>query len=79
MKDSYINTGYLVTGSDILSPGGGHSGYYISRECILHGTSDTGYYVSGEVIYRRPTDDDTGFRVWGGVIYGPSRNLPFLR
>ena len=65
MKDSTINTGYHVTGSDILSPGGAHSGYYISGECILHGTSDTGFYVSGEIIYRRPTVD-TGFRVWGG-------------
>lgn len=81
MRDSDISTGYYVTGGDILAPSG-HTGYYISGGCILHGSSDTGYYVSGEVVYLRPAivpPIDTGFWVSGGVIWGPSRQLPFLQ
>lgn len=77
MRDSDINTGYYVTGSDIIGPHG-HTGYYVSGERILHGSSDTGFYVSGEIVYRRPAVD-TGFWVSGGVIYGPSRSMSFLR
>lgn len=57
MNNSTINTGRHVTGSDILTPDGAHSGYYVSGECILHGTVDTGFYV---VFMSAP-------RLFGGV------------
>jgi hypothetical protein len=76
MKNTDMNTGYRVDGTDILSMYA-HTGYFLSADCILHGDKDTGYYVNGEIIYRRPAVD-TGFWISGGVILGPSDRLPFL-
>ena len=76
VKDTDIDTGYYVTGSDIVNSTG-HTGYYISGECVLHADRDTGYYVTGGIVYRRPALD-TGFWVSGGIIWGPSRDVPFL-
>ncbi|HEX3720150.1 MAG TPA: hypothetical protein VH595_19545 [Verrucomicrobiae bacterium] len=77
MRENDIDTGYYVTGSDIIGPRG-HSGYHISGGCILRGSIDTGYFVSGEIVYCHPSTD-TGFWVSGGVVYGPTCDLPFLR
>ena len=71
-----IDTGYrIVAGS--IDTGSGPSGYQIAGERILHGTADTGYFLAGETIYRKPRLD-TGFRVLGGIVWGPGRELPFL-
>ena len=71
-----IDTGYrIVAGS--IDAGSGPTGYCIVEERILHGTVNTPYFLAGETIYREPRLD-TGFRVSGGVVWGPGRELPFL-
>jgi hypothetical protein len=71
-----IDTGYrIVSGS--IDAGGGPTGYHVAEERILHGTVDTGYFVAGETIYQKPRLD-TGFRVSGGIVWGPGSELPFL-
>ena len=71
-----IDTGYrIVAGS--IDTGSGPSGYRIEGERILHGSADTGCFLAGETIYRKPRLD-TGFRVLGGIVWGPDRELPFF-
>lgn len=71
-----IDTGYrIVAGS--IDTATGPTGYRVAAERILHGSVDTGCFISGETIYRKPRLD-TGFSVFGGVIWGPGSELPFL-
>ena len=71
-----IDTGYRIAGGSIDTENG-PSGYQIDGERIVRGTVDTGYFLAGETIYRKPKLD-TGFHICGGVVWGPSRELPFL-
>ena len=80
MKDSDINTGYFVQGSDILDASR-HTGYYLSGGRILRGSADTGYYVTGGIVYRDPSlIRASGFRLgsFGGLI-GDCRLCPTER
>jgi hypothetical protein len=71
-----IDTGYRIAGASINTESG-PSGYQIEGERILHGTIETGFFLAGETIYQKPKLD-TGFRICGGIIFGPSCELPFV-
>src|SRR5947209_7026798 len=70
------DTGYRIVDGSIYT-GTGPTSYRIEEDRILHGPADTGYFISGETIYRKPRLD-TGFRVIGGIVWGPGSELPFL-
>ena len=75
---SSIDTGYRIAGGSINTESG-PSGYRIEADSdrILRGTVDTGFFLAGETIYQKPKLD-TGFRICAGIVFGPSRELPFM-